>query len=305
MVRVLLPLLFVAASLLSLRVKEELRAERATQNSAIELPPLYLPQAQSIKAVTLGFDNFVSDVLWFNTLNYFGAQREQKKGLDWLGHMCDLVTSLDQHALPVYEFCGALLAWVANEPDKSNEILLRGAQALPTAWRLRYLRGFNYWYFIQNYDQASNELKLAAEVPGAPPFLASLASRLLSSHEDPATAVAFLKDLLKNTTNSDARTALLEQLRRGQLSLDLHKLRKAVDYYRTQNGSNPTSAQDLVTKGIIRDLPRDPFGGEYIIDPTTGEVSTTSNEKGLEFSGNTAESKRKKHQRAASDQTKN
>ena len=122
----------------------------ATQKLERQLEePLYLPDARYIRLITLGFDNFVSDILWFQTVNYFGKQYLGGKDYRWLDSMCTLVTTLNANAMHVYDFCGTLLAWMAKDATASNRILTRGIESHPNHWRFRYLRGFNKWYFFE------------------------------------------------------------------------------------------------------------------------------------------------------------
>lgn len=273
-----------AAALFS---KEKLRAFAKDDLAYRNDTPLYLPQAQYVRLVTLGFNNFFSDLLWFQTLNYFGKQIQSRRDLNWFGHMCKLVVDLNPRANHAYEFCGSLISWVVKDPELSSSILTQGIENLPEKWRLRYLRGFNEWYFLTNSQAAAEDLAAAAKLPDAPPFLAGLASRLLASTDDPQTAVLYLSDLLRTTKNADARVVIEEKLRRAILSRDIKFLEEAVQRYTSKNGAPPASFDELVSSKIISQLPNEPFGGRYVLD--SEGVHTTSGKKGLEFSGRTAQ----------------
>lgn len=268
--------------------KAELRDTRGQQSEHVERPPLYLPEANTVRLVTLGFNNFFSDILWFNTVNYFGKQYLGSKDYRWLNEMCGLVTSLNPNALHVYEFCGTLLSWIGKEPEQSNALLSKAIEHHPTQWRYHYLRGFNYWYFLEQPEKARDDFEAAAKLPDAPPFLGSLASRLMVRTENPSTAVAFLNDLINNSTNQAARDALTEKLKRAILSRDIWSLEQAVEKFKSSKGRNPINLAELVVENYVATLPTEPFGGSYSLDPTTGKVVTSSGEKGLEFKGKTA-----------------
>jgi hypothetical protein len=45
--------------------------------------------------------------------------------------------------------------------------------------------------------------------------------------------------------------------------------------YQARYGRKPASVQAMLLKGVIRELPPDPFGGKYYLDER-GEVRTTS-----------------------------
>ena len=95
-------------------------------------------------------------------------------------------------------------------------------------WRFYYLRGFTYWYFLERNDLASKDLTYASKLPDAPPFIASIASRLLAAENDPRIAIAFLHDLVKETKDPTARKALSKKLRR--LKRDFLKDSKSLQF---------------------------------------------------------------------------
>lgn len=268
------------------------------RHSAAEIPPrdapLYLPSAEYVKLITLGYNGFASDVLWFKTISFFGKHYRGDHEYRWFYEMCDLVTSLDPNASHVYEFCGTLLSWIANHPEDSRTILSKGVTALPDNWRIRYLRGFNAWYFLNRRDLAQQDLADAAQLPDAPPFLASLASRLMTDQSGPDTAVAFLSDMLRRSTDQSVRDALSDRLKRALLSRDLQLLQRASAEYVRQTGKAPATPDDLVAGGILKGIPPEPFGGYYYFEQPAGEPKTSSGERGLEFFGKTADTGLKK-----------
>ncbi len=268
--------------------KAELRERQAQTRTEIKQEPLYLPEARYVKLVTLGFDGFASDLLWFNTVNYFGKQYLGKKDYRWLFHMCTLVTKLDPNALHVFEFCGSLLSWIAKQPEKSNIILTKAIEEHPLNWRFYYLRGFNYWYFMEDLERAKQDIARASRVKGAPTFLASLASRLVASTENPNTAVHFLKDLIDNTNDETVQRALGEKLKLAYVSRDAERLESLLAKFEEQSGSKAKSLDDLVSAGLLKFIPKDPFGDQYILDAETGEVHSSKGKRGLSFEGKTA-----------------
>lgn len=59
---------------------------------------LYFPKGDKLSLVSLGFDNAVSNVLWFNTVSYFGKHYREDQRYHWLSHMCNVITDLDPSA---------------------------------------------------------------------------------------------------------------------------------------------------------------------------------------------------------------
>ncbi len=244
-----------------------------------ELPPVYLPEVDTIRLVTLGFDPFFSDIIWFSTVNYFGKQFRGSGDYRWLKQRCDLVLKLQPKAKERFDFCATLLAWVVKDVEASNQILGQAIEAYPEDWRFYYLRGFNYWYFQNRQKEGADELTVAASLPGSPSMLPSLTARLLSS--DPAAAVQFLTESLRRATDPSAKEALTERLLQARLTFDLIKLTELVTGFKAQFGKPPESLEELKEVGFLKFIPKEPFGGQYILED--GVVVSTSGKKGLEL----------------------
>jgi hypothetical protein len=62
---------------------------------------------------------------------------------------------------------------------------------------------------------------------------------------------------------------------------DLRMLERAVEAYRMQHQAPPGTLADLVLAGALSNLPEEPFGGDYRLDPKTGSVSSSTHPKRL------------------------
>lgn len=278
-------LILLVAAFVSVISKTDLRQDSSPIQNGNDKPPIYLPSAEYVRLITFGFDHFGSDILWFETINYFGKQSGSQKDYRWLYQMCDLVTELDHSKHFAFEFCGTLLSWEAKHPEQSNAILTKAIQFHPTNWRYRYLRGFNYWYFLEDKKLAQSDLEIASHLDRTPAFVASLASRLIGDQDSVETAITFLKTLLENTEEENARRTLRNKLRRAYLSQRLESLEHARATFEQVHQRKLTDLNELVTNGLIPRIPREPFGGKFYLDPESGKVATSSKRKGLTFGG--------------------
>lgn len=284
-----LGLFFVLGASVAAGTREQLRTQKAQMAKRIAAEkPLSLPEVKYVRLITLGYNNLFGNILWFSTLDYFGKHLAGDRDYPWLGHMCSLVTSLDSRARHVYEFCSTLLSWVAREPQLSEELLTKAISSEPDYWRYYYLRGFMYWYFLDQPENAKTDLSKAASLPNAPPFLASIASRMMVSNDSPDTAIRFLQDLIANTSDKHAKKALGSHLKKAYISRDLRVLENLTLRYREQTGMLVTSLQDLVQAEMLSKIPKDPYGKEYYLDSASGEIKAGSGKKGLEFYGKTS-----------------
>jgi hypothetical protein len=248
------------------------RAATATRNEE----PVYLPRAEYLRPMSLGWQNALADVLWFRTISYFGEHYRNDRTYPWLAAMCDLVTDLDPRAEHVYRFCGTVLPWEADQVDAGIRMLDKGARQLPDSWMLPYYQGFLEYFFKDDREQALAHLRRAAALPGAHPEVAHLAALLATEQYGPETTLAFLSELERNADSADLRSMIRESMQDAQAAANLQQLNRAAATYAERTGHPPLLAQELVDTGLLTTLPTDPFGGTYVVDPLTGSARSST-----------------------------
>jgi len=97
-----------------------------------------------------------------------------------------------------------------------------------------------------------------------------LATRMFSEGREPETALAFLAEMEKQETDPARREVLRKRLLEVIAERDIQRLERAVAAYRERFGEYPAQASDLVRSGILRRLPAEPHGGEYMISAEGG-----------------------------------
>lgn len=240
---------------------------------------LFLPHADVVTALSFGYRNALANLLWFNTINYFGRHHANDKNYRWLKHMCQLVTTLDPQAKHVYEFGSTMLAWEADAPRDGHELLGAAIQVFPEDWRLYYLRGFTSMYFLKDEEGAKADFLAASRLPGAHPVVIRLAAKKVGSLDDPQTAIDFIHSMLKIQTDPAARHTLEARLHELLFQRDQQQLAEARRRYVAAQGVEPETIQELVTHGILADIPLDPFGARYEIDSRSGEFRSVNSNR--------------------------
>ncbi|MCB0332375.1 MAG: hypothetical protein KDD55_02680 [Bdellovibrionales bacterium] len=181
-------------------------------DAADEQEVLYLPNGQGLHFLSFGYQNMLSDLLWFQTISYFGKHYQSDRNYTWLAHMCGLVVELNPLAEHVFDFCGTMLAWEAHAVEQANALLDKAIMSKPDRWRYYYLRGFNSLYFLRDQQAAQKDFLLGSQQPDAPPFLLRLAVKNLDV-ADPASTQEFLLEMLHATTDETQKQVLMGKLR--------------------------------------------------------------------------------------------
>ena len=274
-------LLFVALSAITSLALRELssRAPQVSEAEAQAREALYLPSGKGLKAISFGYTNVLSDILWFNTINYFGKHHRGDQKYRWLDHMCNLVTDLNPRALHVYDFCGNMLAWEANESERAVHIFSKAIAHAPNQWKFFYQRGFVYMFFLKDLDKAQADFVTASGLPGAHSLIKRLAAKRLAASDSADAAIEFLTEMLRDEKDPSERAALESRLREAYYERDFQTLERARDLFKSKTGNYPKSLQELVEQGILHSEFKDPFGGSYVIDSNTGKITSTSGHK--------------------------
>ncbi len=254
------------------RASEELRYLPIAESESYTIP------APVLKISALEFDGLASDFLYLKSLIFIGStyERPGSKVKDWewkwLYSTFDVATDLDPYFLDPYLIANSNLTWGAGMIQKANTLLEKGVRYRDWDWTLPFFVGFNYFYFLQDNEKASEYLMEASRRPGASPVYADLAAKLAFKGQRTENAILFMEELLKKTDDVTFRKEFetrLEALR------DLLFLENAAKAYKAKFGRVPRHLGDLVKNGIIKTIPKDPYNGHFYLD-AQGNVKTTS-----------------------------
>lgn len=204
--------ILLAVSATAVSYRQMVSTVEALQPSRVE-EALYLPNGEGLEALSFGYRNVLANMLWFNSVNYFGKHFKSDRNYEWLSHMCGLVTRLDPRLRHVFEFCGLMLAWEARRPEEGAKVLSEGINHHPEYWKFPYLRGMIYLVFLRQPEKANADLVRAAKLPGAHTILITLAAKTLTGTDSFAAAKEFLRDAIKTATNDWERKVFLQRLR--------------------------------------------------------------------------------------------
>jgi hypothetical protein len=145
----------------------------------------------------------------------------------------------------------------------------------PDVWQLPFYVGYDYFYELHDPVQAAKYLRMASELPGAPVYLPKLAARMTVEAGDPDAALEFLQRLYQQLQDERLRESLVQRMKEVIAERDIRFLEEGVRRYEARYGKLPVSLNDLVTKGIIQQIPKEPLGGVYELKASDGTVAST------------------------------
>jgi tetratricopeptide (TPR) repeat protein len=248
------------------------------KNRPVEVKLGYLPHPQVLKAASGEHGPTLAGFVMTRVLFYFGTiiQKVQENIIirpEFLNMYKTLqgIVHLDPHNMDAYYFAQAAFTWELGRVNEVNHLLKQGLVARPWDPWLPFYLGFNYAYFMKDYQQAAPYMQRAAELSGNPLF-ANLAARYFYESEQSAFGLAFLETMIRDSKDQAIRKSY--EMRRDAL-LAVITIEQAIGAYRSSSGTIPDNLSALVRSGLLPELPHDPYGGSFYLD-ARGKVRTTS-----------------------------
>jgi tetratricopeptide (TPR) repeat protein len=244
----------------------------------VEVKLGYLPHPQVLKIASGEHRTTVSEIAILRVLFYFGTiiQKFQENVIirpEFMNMFKMLQNSvyLDPYNMDAYYFAQASFTWELGRVDEVNELLKIGLEKRDWDPWIPFYLGFNYAYFLKDYEQAAGYMQRAAELSGNPLFT-TLAARYFYESSQTPFGLAFLETMIKSAKNPALK--IHYELRRNAL-LAVMAIEEAQKKYLDRFGSKVENLQQLVASGVLDSLPVDPYGGSFYLDDH-GKVRTTS-----------------------------
>jgi hypothetical protein len=210
----------------------------------------------------------MADIYWTRAVQYFGRNHHERKlEYQYLGPLLEITAALDPHLIPTYEFGSVFLAQKppegAGEPDRAVDLVEYGIKNNPNYWRLYYNLGFIHWMERKDPAAAANAFLRGTEVPGAHPWMKSMAAAMAQNSGDRNTARTLWRAMYESTDDQNVKRNALKRMLCLQTDEEVDVLEGLVLKYKQITGSPANSWSDLVRAGILRGVPLDPVGNTF------------------------------------------
>jgi len=215
-------------------------------------------------------------------VQYYGGTRlshDPNRSFELLYPLLDITTTLDPAFNIAYRFGAIFLAAPfpggAGRPDLAVALLEKGFRANPRRWQYLYDIGFVHYWELSDFPAAARWFEKAADVPGAPWWLRSMAAVTATQGGDRRASRLLWQLQLDNAENDWVRKDALLRLRQLDALDQIDALNDACRQYTARTGTAPRRWEQLIRARILPGFPRDPTGAPYIIDPETGAVTVS------------------------------
>jgi tetratricopeptide (TPR) repeat protein len=240
---------------------------------------LYLRSPAVLTRAALSFDAIAADVYWIRALQYYGQGRLLRRattGYDLLYPLLDLTTALDPRFAIAYRFGAFFLSerapGGAGRPDLAIRLLEKAIAASPERWEYPHDVGFIY-YRQGDYVRAAEWFRRAARVPGATNWLEPLAAVTLATGGDVRSSRLLWNNILSSSGEAWLQRTAQQRLQQLDAVEIVARLERLAAEYERRHGHPPVTWDDLIRDRALRQVPRDPAGHPYVLNPWWGLVT--------------------------------
>jgi hypothetical protein len=242
-----------------------------------------LPRIELLRVIGAGQQSLVADYYWLQAIQAAGragSSLEATRYLD-LFYYADLVTDLDPKFHKVYTFSGTTIptnlgreTWV--NTAEGRKILEKGVKNFPEDSTLRLYLAYNLSYFFGEHAAATEHLRIAATLPNVNQFVPEIATRMLAYNRRFDAALALVESFRDNETDPEMRQRFEERILEIHREQVLIQIDDAIAAFQKREGRLPQALSELVTKGDLPAIPKDPMGGVIYIGEDGRSGSTSS-----------------------------
>jgi len=130
--------------------------------------------ANHVRLVAPSDPDFLASVLWMRIAYYFGSNALKSGGFEYYFDMLNLVTDLSPKWKIPYLYGAILLPSEVGDIEGGFYLIEKGLGVFPECWQLWFFKGYYLWKYYSDRLAASDAMRRASQLEGAPTFLSHL-----------------------------------------------------------------------------------------------------------------------------------
>jgi len=195
---------------------------------------------------------------------------DHRQWLRFVQGLFSLAVKLDPELKESCFFAGLALGESEYALRRGIAFLKQHRYLYPQNWEIPYWIGFNY-YLLGQHLKASRYYSQASALPGSPSYLESNQPMLFYKAGRPDLGIAFLRSLQSSVRVQGEKKWLKGKLQWLETILFLEE---KVKEFELRFGYRPGSLQEIKQKGLIKAVPENPFGSDFVLDKQSGRVKS-------------------------------
>jgi tetratricopeptide (TPR) repeat protein len=237
-----------------------------------------------LRRISLGYDDLLADIYWLRALQYFGGTRFDETDPALLYKYFDILTDLDPKFVNAYRYGGTFLAepppFGMGDIEKGMKLFDKGRTNNPDNFRIPLEEGFVYYLNLKDYKKAYELFKEASDKPGLSDlrraYLKGMAASALAKGGNRDLSRQIWEYIYENTPNEGRKNFAVLNIKELD-TMDMEDgLTEALREYLKRYNRLPSNVGELKSSGLVKQIPEEPFGGEFVIVKKLNEVKSST-----------------------------
>jgi tetratricopeptide (TPR) repeat protein len=246
---------------------------------------IYIPSGKFLRFATFGYRSLAADAIYLWSIQYYSTPTIDDR-FDHLDHVFGIINELDPRFRDPYEI-GAMIAVQGAQENRGQRpemaekltkdaftILDRGDANNPDQWIYTFEAGHIALMNLKDYALAEKYFERCMRIPGAPVFVERLRANAIFKRGDLETSWETWLDIYRRAPDERTKKIASNHLYNVKAAIDRTAIERALAEYRERFGRLPADLGALARSGLLREVPKDFDGNDYVYDPAAGTVQT-------------------------------
>lgn len=232
---------------------------------------LILPPGKTLRILSFGFQNLVADMLFIWSIQFYSTYYLSNR-YDYLEHIYETITDLTPEYTEPYIVGSWIMGLEAKDYKMAMRLLEKGSKNNKDEYIFDYEAGYYAFDNLKDYELAEKLFRRAAQKPDAPPVIKRSWAHLVYMRDNLEFAWKLWMDIYKNAKEIVERDASFNHLYQIKYEMDKRFLEAKIAQYKQRHKRFPQELEDLKRTGLLKEIPRDFKGNDYIYNPATGKL---------------------------------
>jgi len=232
---------------------------------------LALPSSKSLKILSLGNSEFVADMIYLWSIQFFSNYTLLNAG-DFIEDIYNLITDVAPKYLDPYLIGSTIMVMELGRTEMAIRLLQKGSENIKDEWIFDFDSGYYASKYLKDFKRAEKYYKKASEIKNAPKFLKRMLLHSVYMQGRLEESWKLWQEVLDNAKSDlEVHSARLH-LYQIKFELDKRSIKSALDRFHKRYGFYPKKIDELCVYGYIKKIPKDFKGNSYKYDSKKGTI---------------------------------